>query len=630
MNNPVNGLIHASFNFAGSAVATGQATREIPDKCTNLTFNVLSPNNSEQLTLYALDGPCRDVNLSKISLDINFRLCSCPIGLQIVGTNDTSCNCECHEKINQYVEECDSNTGAFLRKSQSKAWIAFTNNTNPSGYLVYPNCPFDYCNFSLNLSINLNHLNGTNAQCAFNRSSLLTMCGSCQPGFSLSLGSSHCLQCPSYWPALFVSITIAAILAGIALVALLLVLNITVAVGTLNGLIFYANVVYANKNILFPFQETNFVAVFVSWLNLELGIDVCYLSGMDTFEKTWLQLAFPAYIILLVALVIIISSYSSRFSNLIGKKNPVATLATLILLSYAKLLEVCFKSLSFGNLSYPDGSVKTVWLPDATIEYLSEKHIVLFLAAILILAIGLVYTALLFSWQWLLHLPRWRIFRWSRDQKLQTFIETYHTPYTPKHRYWTGLLLLARAVLYLVAAVNVSNDPTVALTAIFIIVCCILALKASTGSRVYRKWPVDVLETFFYLNILIFTTFTWYCLGECRNKNAAAYTLVIITFIVLLLIILNHVYTYTTVLSKFKGTKYVKTLKSLITPAAKDLKKEANLPPDDDIHQFHDLLDIIDHPVNTNDYKETVVPTFSVVEVHQPQLAPPDSEETNA
>ena len=621
MNNPVNGLIHASFNFAGSAVATGQATREIPDKCTNLTFNVLSPNNSEQLTLYALDGPCRDVNLSKISLDINFLPCSCSLGLQIVGTNETSCNCECHEKIEQYVEECDSNTGAFLRKSQSKAWISFTNNTNPSGYLVYPNCPFDYCN-SLNISIDLNQPNGANTQCAFNRSSLL--CGSCQPGFSLSLGSSSCLQCPSYWPALFISITIAAILAGIALVALLLVLNMTVAVGTLNGLIFYANVVYANKSILFPF---------VSWLNLELGIDVCYLSGMDTFGKTWLQLAFPAYIILLVALVIIISSYSSRFSNLIGKKNPVATLATLILLSYAKLLEVCFKSLSFGSLNYPDGSLKMVWLPDATIEYVSEKHIVLLLAAILILVVGLVYTALLFSWQWLLHLPRWRIFRWTRDQKLQTFIETYHTPYTPKHRYWTGLLLLACAILYLVAAVNVSNDPTVALTAIFIIVCCILGLKASTGSRVYRKWLVNVLETFFYLNILIFTTFTWYCLGECRNKKAAAYTSVIITFIVLLLIILYHVYTYTTVLSKFKGTTSVKTLKSLITPAAKDLTKEANLPPDDDVHQFHDLLDIINHPIHTNVYKVTVkqaVPTFSVVEVHQPQLAPPDSEESNA
>ena len=129
---------------------------------------------------------------------------------------------------------------------------------------------------------------------------LCMLCGSCRPGLSLSLGSSYCLLCPSYWPALLIVITIAAILAGISLVALLLVLNMTVAVGTLNGLIFYANVVYANKSILLPFQQTNFLTVFISWLNLELGIDTCYFPGMDTYIETWLQLTFPAYVILLV------------------------------------------------------------------------------------------------------------------------------------------------------------------------------------------------------------------------------------------------------------------------------------------------------------------------------------------
>ena len=57
-------------------------------------------------------------------------------------------------------------------------------------------------------------------------------------------------------------------------------------------------------------------------------------------------------------------------------------------------------------------------------------------------------------------------------------------------------------------------------------------------------------------------------------------------------------------------------------------------PPDDDIHRFNELLDIIDRPVNTYDYKvsvkqqEPVKPTQSVVEVHQPRhLAAPDPEE---
>ena len=627
IGHPVNATIQASLNFTESGLAEGQLNRKIFAECTDLTFNVVSPHNSEELTLYASDGPCKDAELSKRTVKVQFLPCDfCQIGLLPV-ISKTNCTCECHNNIQQYIEKCNISSGAFVRQPQVRAWISYINDT---GYLIYPSCPFDYCS-SLNTSIDLNQPSGADTQCAFKRSSLL--CGSCQQNFSLSLGSSHCLPCPNHWAALLIIISIIAILAGIAMVALLLVLNITIAVGTVNGLIFYANVVYANKSILFPFEGTNFITVFVSWLNLELGIDVCYFPGMDTYGKTWLKLTFPAYIILLVALVIIISSYSSKFSNLIGKKNPVATLATLILLSYTKLLEVCFKSLSFGNLHYPDGSVRSVWLPDATVTYLSGKHVLLFLTAILILLVGLFYTVLLFSWQWLLHLPRWRIFRWSRDQKLQTFIETYNTPYTPKHRYWTGLLLLARAILYLVAAVNVSNDPTVALTAIFFTICCILALKAFIGSRVYRKWPVDVLETFFYLNILMFATFTWYCLrGDCRNKKIAAYTSVTTTFIILLLIIFYHVYTYTTLFSKLKMTETVKMLKKFFIPA-NDPKEKQNLPPDDDDHKLHELLDIIDRPVNTNDYNVPVKqaePTCSVVEVHESHVTPPNPDETNA
>ena len=138
------------------------------------------------------------------------------------------------------------------------------------------------------------------------------------------------------------------------------------------------------------------------------------------------------FVILLVALVIIIGSHSSRFANLIGKKSPV-----VILLSYAKLLKVSFKSLSFGNLNYPGDSVKTVWLPDATVNYLSRKHVILFLTAVFILLVGLVYT-LLFSY----HDSDFYISlggESSGGQELQTFIETYHAPYTPKHCYWTGL-----------------------------------------------------------------------------------------------------------------------------------------------------------------------------------------------
>ena len=596
----VNGTIQASLHYTESGLAEGQLTREIPAECTDLTFNVVSPHNNEHLTLYASDGPCKDAELSVLMVEITFLPCSCPIGFQVSANIETNCTCECHRNISQYVEHCDSHTESFFRKPQSRAWVSYTNN---SGYLVYDNCPFHYCNTS-SPPVNLNQPNGSDAQCVFNRTSLL--CGSCQLDLSLSLGSSQCLSCPSYWPAIFVTITIAAIAAGIALVALLLLLNMSVAVGTLNGLLFYANVVNANKSILLPFQEPNFLTIFISCLNLELGIDTCYFPGMDTYIKTWLELAFPAYVILLVALVIIISSYSDRFSNLIGKKDPVATLATLILLSYARLLEICFKSLSVGILWYPDGSPEMLWLPDATVRYLSGKHIPLFIVAVLILLVGLFYTGLLFSWQWILCLPRWRIFKWLcvSHPKLQTFVETYHTPYAPKHRYWTGMLLMARAVLYLAAAVNTSNDPTISLTTILSTVGMITLFKELIGNRVYRKLSINVLDTFFHWNVLFFTVFTWYSLDSLdSNREAAAYISVTITFVALLFIVFYHVYTYTTVFSKFKGTKAGRMVDRLLTESeAKRNTNQLVFPPDDDIHRFNELLDIVDRPVNTDDY----------------------------
>ena len=422
VSRPVNATIQSSLTHSESGLAEGQLLREIRDKCTDLSFSITSTHNREELSLYASDGPCKDADSAKLTYDIQFLLCTCPIGFQPSKPNQSNCTCDCHRNISRYVT-CDIHSESFVRKYTSNVWISYDNS---SGYLVYLNCPYDYCKPLNSTSVNLNQQNGADAQCAFNRSSLL--CGSCEPGLSLSLGSSLCLSCPIHWPALLTSITIAAILAGIALVTLLLTLNMTVAVGTLNGLLLYVNILSANRSILLPFQEQNYITVLISWLNLELGIDTCYFEGMDTYAKTWIQLVFPFYIMFIVALVIIISSYSSKFSKVIGKKDPVATLATLILFSYATLLQVIFRVFSFGTLTYADGTAKVVWLPDATVGYLDGKHIALFLVAVLILVIGLVYTVLVFSWQWLLRLPDWKIFKWSRYPRLQTFIETYHTP----------------------------------------------------------------------------------------------------------------------------------------------------------------------------------------------------------
>lgn len=579
----VDATIQSSLDFTESGLAEGQLMQRVTKHCTDLKFSIVSPQTFERLTLYASDGPCRDAELSSIRFDIEFVDCFCPLGFQVSKLSTSSCMCICHEQISDV--SCDLETESLTKSPLSTTWISYVNTTSLSGYIIYPNCPYDYCK-SGNVSMNLNVPRGADAQCAFYHSGVL--CGSCQQNLSLSLGSPLCLSCPHYWPVLLVFITIGGILVGLALVAVILILNMTVSVGTLNGVIFYANIVAAYSSALLPSSGQNFATVVIAWLNLDIGIDSCYFPGMDAFSKTWLQLAFPLYMIFLVLMVIVTSSRSTRFSNLLGKKNPVATLATLILLSYTKILTIVLKSMTFGTLVYPDGSLVLVWLPDASVKFLDGKHIALFIMAVFLLLIGLIYTILLFSWQWLLRLPKWKAFSFVRHPKLNTFIQSYSTPCTPKHRYWTGLLLLIRIVLVLSAQINSSNDPRYSLASVVCVIVSILFLKGIIGIRVYKEWPLDILDTVFYFNIAIFSTLTL-----ATDHDAIAYVSVGVAFILLLMIIFYHMYAYCSAFSKVRNSVFGNKLNAVFKSDIKHKKQ-----PKDDVYGSHELLDMMDQPNN--------------------------------
>ena len=124
---------------------------------------------------------------------------------------------------------------------------------------------------------------------------------------SVAIDASHVL--PTGLCHLATAITIGAVIAGIILVAILLMLNLTVAIGTLNGLILYANILSANKSILFQFPKCQYhiskLSMVVSWLNLDIGIDTRCFEDMDAYTKMWLQLAFPIFLFLLVGIIIV-------------------------------------------------------------------------------------------------------------------------------------------------------------------------------------------------------------------------------------------------------------------------------------------------------------------------------------
>ena len=118
-----------------------------------------------------------------------------------------------------------------------------------------------------------------------------------------------------------------------------------------------------------------------------------------------------------MVVIIVLCHYSTTAAKLSGR-NAVQVLATLFLLSYAKLLRITITAFSFTVLEYPDGSVKRIWLYDGNVEYLKGKHIALFVAAVLLLVfISLPYTAALLFIQCLQYRSRYRILAWVRRLK---------------------------------------------------------------------------------------------------------------------------------------------------------------------------------------------------------------------
>ena len=167
-------------------------------------------------------------------------------------------------------------------------------------------------------------------------------------------------------------------------------------------------------------------------------------------------------------------------------------------------------------------------------QYLREKHIALAVAAFLIVLVGVPYTLLLFILQWLIRSPNNRLFRWTKDTRLNAIVTTYNAPYNYKHRYWTGLLLLVRVILYITAALFQSSNPQIPLLVTNMLIGSLIFLKGIIGMRLYNVLVIDIMETMTLLNILFFSALSLYNFKvDDKKQMVSAYTSTFISFFML-------------------------------------------------------------------------------------------------
>ena len=514
--------------------------------------------------------------------EFNYTVKDCPIGF----SRNSSSECSCSQSIAGEGVACDINT--LTVSHNGRLWIGTDNETN---CIIKETCLL-YCSTTpVTFSIN-----DTDDQCKDNRTQ--RMCGSCRDGYSLLIGSNKCGQCNNKymyfitagWIALFAVM-------GILLVVLLIVLNLTVSVGTLNGLLFYANIVKLYEPVFSTQGAVPVLRQLVSWINLDIGIEACFYNGMGAYAKEWLQLTFPLYLWMIIIFIIYLCRKYGKISRLVGS-NAVPVLSTLLLLSYTKLVRTIFIILHKRQITLHCTNVKpvTVWYEDPNIEYGKGKHAALLSVALFLLLFFVIpYTLfLLFHPFYEKYLSNFRAFKktWS---KFKPVIDAYSGPMKDKYRFWPGLLLVARLALLLpvIFVDSVIDSKYFLLCMLMTVLAVLLSLYACFGGF-YRQWPNGVLETWFLFNLSMMSALSLNF--DVDGKKAVIfYNVCIAVFTVTFIsIIIYHIHL------QVSGTKwYLALLKKV-----KQICKEGEVETAGEETEPHKTVDI---------QMSEIVPTSTVV-----------------
>ena len=469
-----------------------------------LVFTAIPLNSFKRSTtlLYPENSQCDTSScFIKTPVFIDFTILPCPPGFILLGDPP---RCDCYPAL---IEKLNV-TCYIIRRMGYFSWIGnLWLSIEGNGTIYNEYCPHNYCNKG---SKEIDLLRNSTGQCDFNRAGRL--CGECKENYSLAIGSSHCIHCPNsnnFALVIFFTAT------GFLLVFFIGALNLTVTQGMINGLIFYANIVWTYQDVFFTQEgSTNIVLIFlktfIAWVNLDFGIETCFVEGLTSFWKTWLQFVFPFYIWAIAVLIIVVAKYSSRLTNLLGNR-AVPLLATLFLLSYMKLLRTVVSTLEFSILSYSEhpneSSSLVVWSIDGSLTYFEFPHILLFMAGLItLLFLWMPYTLLLILVQWLRKLPQRSLLKWV--MRLYPFYDACFVPLKHKYHYWFGILLLVRGILLVAFASTFAIPRNINLALLLVSGTLLVYLLVLTHP--YKSRAILIVQISYLMNLTLLSGFVFF------------------------------------------------------------------------------------------------------------------------
>ena len=480
--------------------------------CSKVTYNIHSKTNQPNHGYLQLAIPGNQPSLSAL-----IYVYPCPIGFRLSNIGI----CECNHFITKVITNAECNISTLLIDRPIGSWIGRINNST----LGFTNiCPSGNCR-STTIAINVSDID--HSICIDGKTGVL--CGQCINTLSIIFGTTECRHCSNLW--LLTLVGYAAI--GVILVTVLLFFRLTLSEGPLASIILTNNII-AVSTIDYLDDDNVFISgmrIFVSLMNLNLGFPLCFYDGMTTAIKTGLQFIFPVYMWTIVIIFILLSQYSIRISNQTAASS-VQVLATLIHLSFSKLLITSIDILIYARVKTGNNDTITVWYGDGSVVYLQDKeHIILFSIAIV--------TLVLFILPYIIIVTFGNYFlRWKYLHHFRSFIESFHGPYKHTLGYWFGVRVLVVVYIYIVFTTLRGVDVTLML---FLQVIAVIPMALlQTFIKPFRHNGLNRMDSFCLFVIIVQISVATLCVPvRSHTSQTLSYITASLTTVIFGILVIN-------------------------------------------------------------------------------------------
>ncbi len=431
--------------------------------------------------------------IGRARTEITVNLGQCGQGFAF---NTESLTCVCIEELETLGISCE--TDNQILTSPRNLWVGPVD-----GILGVAECPLLYCEFNV---IPISQGADFDVQCDSRLFRRGVVCGDCQEGRSFVLGTSRCMECSNISVFLFPMFLIL----GFILTLVIYYLDMSIALGLLNGAIFFSNLVTIYGEFLFPgsLGGANFIFI-VSFLSLNFGIESCLYNGMRGLDRIWWQLSFPLYLLVLMIFIVCLA----RTKYLRGVKyndrlSPARAFTTLLILCYVSVLQVSAQLFGFITVQAIDGSSSTRWILEPSVVYFSSGHAPLMLISVII-SIGY-----LIPFPLLLLFPN-LIFKSRFLKKLKPLYDAFWHPFEPKFRFWLGFRLIFRWIPFLLTFIA---PPPINIFVTDIMILLLLFVQL-TLKPFKNNWINIIDSVFLCLLVIMFTGSLFFVASAVRDNG---------------------------------------------------------------------------------------------------------------